>query len=82
MNENKGCACKCARKGEDANESCRYFIDYPEDDNCCFVAIEKHGDMNLEDIAARMGVTFQRIQQTETAALKKIAFRLKKIEDN
>lgn len=74
--------CKCAREGKGPDEGCRYFINYPEDDNCCFVSIEKHGDMSLEETAARMGVTFQRIQQTEAAALKKIALRLKKLEND
>lgn len=70
-------ACKCKKNGEEATEECKYYIDFPEDDDCCLISIEKHGDMGLEQVAERLGVTFQRIQQAEAQAIKKLALRFK-----
>ena len=41
---------------------CRYYIDYPEDDNCALVAIEKHGAMTLREVAKRMQISFVRVK--------------------
>tara|TARA_B100000287_G_scaffold50693_1_gene44913 strand:- start:260 stop:508 length:249 start_codon:yes stop_codon:yes gene_type:complete len=67
---------KCCKKKE-----CRYWIDYDDDLNCTFIAIEKHGKMTLREIADREGLTFARIQQIEKQALKKLAKRSKDLED-
>lgn len=66
------CKCQCQNKTELEKTQCRYRIEYPEDDNCCLVSIEKNGDMDLVQISERMGVTFQRIAQIEKAAIEKI----------
>ena len=48
---------------------CRYYIDYPEDDNCALVAIDKHGAMTLREVAKRMQISFVRVKQIEDAAM-------------
>lgn len=65
---NKKC---CCTPGE------RCWIDYPEDDNCINVAIEKHGPMTLEQVAVRLGISLVRVSQIEKAALKKLSKRIK-----
>jgi hypothetical protein len=64
-------SCRCRQNGEDQRD-CRYHIDYPEDDNCCFVAIEKHGNMGLKEIAERLHYSCGRIKQIEDEALDKL----------
>ena len=67
---------KCCKKKE-----CRYWIDYDDDLNCTFIAIEKHGKMTLREIADREGLTFARIQQIEKLALKKLSKRSEDLKD-
>lgn len=55
----------------------RSWIDYPEDDNSIYVAIEKHGAMTLEQVAKRLGISLVRVSQIEKQALKKLAKRIK-----
>ena len=59
-------------------ETCRCWIDYPEDDNCIYNSIEKHGNMTLAQISERLGVSMVRVSQIEKAALKKLSKRIKK----
>tara|TARA_B100000945_G_scaffold309050_1_gene299482 strand:+ start:512 stop:760 length:249 start_codon:yes stop_codon:yes gene_type:complete len=63
------------------NKECRYWIDYDDDLNCTFIAIEKHGKMTLREIAEREGLTFARIQQIEKQALKKLSKRSDDLKD-
>ena len=63
------------------NKECRYWIDYDDDLNCTFIAIEKHGKMTLREIAEREGLTFARIQQIEKQALKKLSKRSEDLKD-
>jgi len=58
-------------------ENPRCYIDYPEDDNCINVAIEKHGAMTLEEVAKRLGISLVRVSQIEKQALQKLAKRIK-----
>ena len=60
-----------------ANQECRCSIDYPEDDNCIYVAIEKHGSMTLKEIAKRLGISLVRVSQIEKEAIKKLSKRIK-----
>ena len=62
MKQNKNC---------DKSE-CKYFIDYKKDFNCCLVSIYENGPMTLREIGERIGVSFARIKQIESEALKKI----------
>jgi len=69
--------CKCLREGG-CQKECRQHIDYPEDDNCVLVAVEKHGDMTLREIGERMGITHVRVMQIENVALEKVKKRYRK----
>ena len=81
LNENS-CAldgCPSAKKGECCeNRECRYWINYPEDLNCTFVAIEKNGPMTLAEVAKRLGVSLVRISQIEKKTVGKLYKRIKR----
>ena len=64
-------------KIKDKKEEDRTWIDYPEDDNCIYTAIKKHGAMTLEEVAKRLGISLVRVSQIEKQALKKLAKRIK-----
>ena len=69
----RDCAKKCFfYKKSCENMKCRLFIEYEEDLNCTLVAINKHGNMTLEQIAERHNVSVVRIKQIIDATLKKI----------
>tara|TARA_B100000282_G_C31679691_1_gene466110 strand:+ start:736 stop:945 length:210 start_codon:yes stop_codon:yes gene_type:complete len=68
MNKKRSCCEK---------QDCRCWIDYPEDDNCINVSIEKHGAMTLAEIAKRLGISLVRVSQIEKSALKKLSKRIK-----
>ena len=68
---------KKKNKHKQKNEEDRAWIDYPEDNNCGFTAIEKHGAMTLEEVAKRLGISLVRVSQIEKQALKKLAKRIK-----
>jgi len=54
------------------NKKCRQWIDYPEDDNCVLVAVEKNGAMTLRQCAERLQISFVRVKQIQDKALKKL----------
>ena len=58
-------------------EESRCWIDYPEDDNCIYVAISKHGQLTLEEVAKRLNISLVRVSQIEKQALKKLSKRIK-----
>ena len=60
-----------------SKEACRCWIDYPEDDNCALVSIEKNGRMTLAEVAKRIGLSIVRISQIEKQALNKLSKRIK-----
>ncbi len=55
----------------------RCWVDYPEDENCVHVAIQKNGAMTLEEVSKRIGVSLVRISQIEKEAMKKLSKRIK-----
>ena len=59
-------------------ETCRCWIDFPEDDNCIFESIRKNGNMTLEKVAKRLGLSIVRISQIEKEAMKKLSKRIKR----
>ena len=59
-------------------DTCRCWIDYPEDDNCIYESIEKQGAMTLSEIAKRLGISIVRVSQLEKQALKKLSKTIKK----
>tara|TARA_R110001592_G_scaffold207502_1_gene458395 strand:+ start:642 stop:905 length:264 start_codon:yes stop_codon:yes gene_type:complete len=57
---------RCAKVG------CKYFIDYKEDHNCSLISISQNGRMTLREVGDRLRISFARVKQIESAALKKI----------
>ena len=55
-----------------AENSCKYWLDYPKELNCTFVTVEKNGTLTLREIAERMGISFVRVKQIEDRAIKRI----------
>ena len=53
-------------------KDCKEWIDYEKDMNCTSIAIAKHGNMTLREIADRLHVSFVRIKQIEDKTLEKI----------
>lgn len=73
---------KCCKNSISTGESCkkqecRYWIDYPEDQNCALISVEKHGAMTLNEISKRLGISLVRVSQIEKEALKKLYKRIK-----
>ena len=67
------CSKKCMELGVSCPVmDCRDWIDYEEDYNCTSIAIGRHGNMTLREIADRMHVSFVRIKQIEDKTLEKI----------
>ncbi len=67
------CAKDCIlKKSECDKKECRMWINYKEDLNCTFVAVEKNGKMSLREVADRIGVSFVRIKQIQDKAIKKL----------
>jgi len=60
------------------NKDCRYWIDFGEDLNCAFIAIEKNGEMTLREVSERLGISFVRVKQIQDKALKKAIRQIKK----
>tara|TARA_R100001082_G_C4321558_1_gene141360 strand:- start:439 stop:657 length:219 start_codon:yes stop_codon:yes gene_type:complete len=59
------------RKNCDVRD-CRHFIEYKKEYNCALIAIYENGPMTLREIGDRLGISFARVKQIESAALKKI----------
>ena len=52
---------------------CRHWIDYKEDKNCTFEAIDNNGMMTLREVADRLGLSYVRVKQIQDKAMKKIS---------
>lgn len=65
------------RKPGCSREACRCWIDYPEDKNCMYVSVEKHGSMTLAEVAKRLNISLVRVSQIEKQAMKKLSKRIK-----
>ena len=68
---------ECSRACMSTNKSCkktscRFFINYKKEHNCALVAIYENGPMTLRQIGDRLGISFARVKQIESQALKKI----------
>ncbi len=69
----KLCALTCMKsKKECRNTGCRLWIDYPPEQNCCLISVYENGNMTLRQIGERIGVSFARVKQIETEALRKM----------
>jgi DNA-directed RNA polymerase specialized sigma subunit len=69
--------CQRIKKSCDKKE-CKYWINYPDDHNCTLIAIYENGRMTLRQVAERLGISFARVKQIESAALLKIKKRCNK----
>lgn len=58
--------CECC------SEKCRYWINFPKEENCCLVSIEKNGPMSLREVAERLNISYVRVKQIEDEVLEKI----------
>ena len=56
-------------------QECRLWIDYKKEYNCTLISIYENGRMTLREVANRLGISFARVKQIETAALKKLKKR-------
>jgi hypothetical protein len=67
------CSRVCMKKNISChNGQCKYWIQYEDEFNCCLVSIYENGQMTLRQIGDRLGISFARVKQIETEALKKI----------
>ena len=56
-------------------KECRHHIEFEDEYNCTLVSIYENGPMTLRQIAERLGISFARVKQIETAALEKLKKR-------
>ena len=56
------------------NSDCRHWIDYEDDSNCVLIAVDNNENehMTLREVSKRIGVSFVRIKQIQTEAVKKL----------
>ena len=69
----RSCSRKCRKNKTSCSEiDCRHFINFEEEYNCCLISIYENGAMTLRQIGDRLGISFARVKQIETIALKKM----------
>tara|TARA_R100001163_G_C5048328_1_gene185351 strand:- start:468 stop:731 length:264 start_codon:yes stop_codon:yes gene_type:complete len=61
-----------SEKSSCKNQECRLWQNYEDDFNCTLISVYEHGPMTLRQIAEREHLSFARIKQIETKALKKL----------
>ena len=67
------CSRKCMKRKKQCKETgCRLWQDYPDEHNCTLISVHEHGPMTLREVADREHLSFARIKQIETKALKKL----------
>ena len=63
------------------NNSCRMWIDYEQDKNCCLVSIEEKGKdgsdkgLTLHEVADRLKINYLKVRQIEINAIRKLSTR-------
>ena len=74
----RDCSKKClVAKRSCPEKECRMWIDYPEDNNCTLIAVNKHGPMTLQEVALRHHISIVRVKQIVDQTLNKIKSVLK-----
>jgi hypothetical protein len=69
----RDCSRKCLVQKKCCEEKeCRMWINYPEDNNCTLIAVDRHGPMTLKEIAARHHISIVRVKQIVDGTLDKI----------
>ena len=72
------CAEVCIHTGQVCGQTeCRMFIDYSDDLNCSLISIYKNGNMTLDEISKRLGISLVRVSQIEKKAIGKLSKRIK-----
>ena len=72
----KQCSKECIDKDYVCDKSeCRHWMDFAEDFNCSLISVYRHGNMTLEQVGERIGVSFVRVRQIEQQALEKLRKR-------
>ncbi len=72
------CSTKCMDTTTPCKEKeCKHWLDYKKEYNCGLISIYINGPMTLRQIAERMGISYARVKQIETSALKKIRKHIK-----
>ena len=67
------CSRNCMKKKKACQEKeCRLWQDFPAEQNCTLISVYENGSMTLREIAEREHLSFARIKQIETKALKKL----------
>ena len=67
------CSRKCMKSKKACQQKdCRLWIDFSSEQNCALVSVYENGPMTLREIAEREHLSFARIKQIETKALKKL----------
>jgi len=67
------CSRKCMKNKKTCTQKdCRLWIDFPDEQNCTLISVYENGSMTLREVAEREGLSFARIKQIETKALKKL----------
>jgi hypothetical protein len=67
------CSRDCLKKKRTCPKvDCKHFIEYKEEYNCSLISIHKNGRMTLREVGDRLRISFARVKQIESAALKKI----------
>ena len=54
------------------NKECKHWIDYKKEQNCTQVSIYINGPMTLRQVGERLHISFARVKQIESKALKKL----------
>jgi len=67
------CARRCIEADSDCiNLKCRLWIDYKGEHNCTLISVHENGRMTLREIGERLGISFARVKQIESKALKQL----------
>jgi len=67
------CARECMTKQKPCKEKeCRLHINFKKEYNCTLVSIYENGSMTLREVGDRLGISFARVKQIESAALQKL----------
>ena len=74
------CYEKCKSENLKCNtKECKMWLDFPEDLNCTYIAIDNNGSMCLREVGDRMGLTPSRIKQIESNSLSKVVRKFKSL---
>lgn len=87
MNNEEKCS-KCyefcqQNKLECTKQECRYWIDWKDDKNCTFIAIQNNGGMTLREIGERLKISIVEVGKIEKkflARMRKFFFKNKEYQ--